>query len=245
MILHKKQWEPKRELNQETFHILKWSDEQILQYTLDELSAIRTGITKVLPECKKAAEQILKSVKKGKRVVTVGAGGSGVAGFSVMRELPQNHKKISPRTFSYTIAGGQRIFEPLGCENLEDSFDLGVSDIKKISISAGDTVILISATGRTPYTRGAAKATKEAGGFSIGIVCQWSELLDEVDLPIYLNIGPEIFVGATCEKAATAQKHVLDMIMNLVITRLGITNNNRCDARIVHEKARLRKQVLG
>lgn len=233
-------WSPENESNQETVNITDWSERKILEYGVAELLKIHNAIQDVIDECHTAASIITRKLKAGGRIITFGAGGSGVAAMSVMREIPQNHRDLSPDNVTYRIAGQAGILDPLGCEELEDDPEEGICDIDALKVGADDVVILVSATGRTPYTRAASNRAKDLGAYTIGIVCQRSELLSEVDLPILVEVGPEMFVGATCEMSATAQKHILDMIMNVVVVNLGITDGNKCRARLIHEKAKTR-----
>jgi N-acetylmuramic acid 6-phosphate etherase len=237
-------WSPENERNVETKNINRWTTRQILAYGADELLKIHKAVMSALDACETAAELIALKASSGGRIVTIGAGGSGVAGMSVMRELPQNHEALSPEQFTYRVSGGAHIFEPLGCEEVEDDFSEGVREADDLRLGKNDVAILISATGRTPYTRGAARQARKRGALTIGIVCCRGELLEEVDIPVFLDTGPETFVGATCEMSATAQKHALDMIMNAVVVRLGITDGNICHARLVHEKARIRQEFF-
>ena len=239
-----KKWSPLNEANKKTVNIDKWGNLKILKYSLKELDAIKNAIGKRIKMCEKVASLITDRVSRGGRVLTIGAGGSGVAGMSVMRELPQNHRNLSPTNFFYIIAGNKRAFNPFGCEELEDDFDHGYKTVQDLTLDTNDTIILLSATGRTPFILGAVKSAKNQGALTVGISCCESELISKVDLPIFLDVGPEIFVGATCEKAATAQKHVLDMIMNVVVVRLGITKKNICQARLVHKKAQIREHFF-
>lgn len=239
-----KKWSPENERNAETENITEWTMMQILAYGADELLKIHHAVKNALGACEVAVEIIVKHAKAGGRIITVGAGGSGVAGMSAMRELPQNHENISPEQFLYRIAGSARFLEPLGCEEVEDNFSEGIREMDTLRICEKDVVILISATGRTPYTRGAAKRANELGAYTIALVCQESEIMNEVTLPILLDVGPEMFIGATCEMSATAQKHALDMIMNAVVVKLGITDGNICRARLIHDKARIRHEFF-
>jgi N-acetylmuramic acid 6-phosphate (MurNAc-6-P) etherase len=52
-----------------------------------------------------------------------------------------------------------------------------------------------------------------------------------------------MFFGATCEKAATAQKVALTAIMDAVVMRMGITLDNVFKARGVHQKAKIRQRL--
>ncbi len=238
-------WTPEKEVNPKTRGISSWPTRRIIAYRLSEVRKVADALERVIPELEHAAELIVDRVRRGGRLITIGAGGSGVAGMSVVRELPQNHRDAKPEQFIYRVAGGARIFEPFGCEELEDDRDEGRKDIDELGINPRDVVICISATGRTPYTRGAASAAREAGAYTIGIICEdGTELKDEVHLPIVLKLGPEMFQGATCEKAASAQKDALDAIMDVVVVRLGFTDDNLCRARLVHEKARIREEFF-
>lgn len=240
-----KQWSPEKEINPNTVGISAWPTRKIIEYRVNEMIRVFEALCRALPQLEAAADVIVERAQKGGRIITIGAGGSGVAGMSVMRELPQNHRDIDHEQFTYHITGGARVLEPLGCEDLEDSWDEGRKDVIALGISEQDVVICISATGRTPYTRGVAEGAKAIGAFTIGLICQTeTELEAEVDLPVVLAIGPEMFMGATCEKAASAQKDALDAIMDAVVVRLGVTDDNRTRARLVHDKARIRDEFF-
>lgn len=235
-----KPWTPEVELNPETEGISSWSIPKIIGYRIEELQKVYSGLFKSVPELSVAVNVIIQRLQNGGRVLTMGAGGSGVAGMSVMREIPQNHRLCDPVKFTYRVPGNERIFEPWGCEELEDSREEGEKDVNDLQINDNDVVIFLSASGRTPYTLSAIKKVKNIGGYTIGITCRSnSELETIVDLPIMLHIGKEMLVGATCEKAATAHKVALDAIMDAVLINLKLTDDNRCLVRVSHEKSKM------
>lgn len=236
-------WDPAQELNPATKNIDAWPDEEILLYFAGEVQKIHRMLRLVQPQLLAAAAEILRRVNKGGRLITIGAGGSGVAGMSVMRELPHNFG-VDPQQFTYRVAGGTGIFEPLGREELEDSWAEGEREARDLHLGQNDVVALISATGRTPYTRGAAHIARLRGGaFTMALLAMPdTELSTEVDLPIILDAGPEALVGATCLKASLAQQAALQAITSLVMIRLGLTRGNFIvHARLVHEKAKARR----
>jgi|GEM_PF-4250933 len=239
-------WSPENEVNNETVGIHSWTKSEIVAYRVKEMHRAANAVNNALPDIERAADIITNKIQNGRgRVITVGAGGSGVIAMAVMRELPQNHREIDPHKFLYQIAGGTRIFDLWGCEELEDSAEEGERDMDALDLSASDSVICVSATGRTVYTCASARAAKKKGAYTIGLICQaGSRLAEEVDLPVLIDTGPEMFFGATCEKAATAQKGALTAIMDAVVIGLGITDDNVCRAREVHQKARLRREFL-
>lgn len=240
-----KNWSPEKEINKNTEGIKNWPTGKIIDFSVNGLLEMHRGLEKAADQLEAAADLVVKTIGAGGKVVTIGAGGSGVAGMSVMRELPQNHEDIGPDKFGYIVAGGAKIFEPFGCEELEDDQLEGQTDVQRANLGKSDLLICISATGRTPYTRGAAEEARSRGAKTAALICQVdTELEGEVDLPVVLEIGPEMFQGATCEKAASAQKAALDAIFDAVVVRLGYTDDNRTRARLVHEKARIRQRFF-
>ncbi|MBI4049958.1 MAG: SIS domain-containing protein [Candidatus Doudnabacteria bacterium] len=237
-----RQWSPDKEFNQETVGIDTWDEEKIGKYRIKESQQIHKALVQATEQLITAARVIIDKVRQGGRVITIGAGGSGVAGMSVMRELPQNHQDAKVEQFFYCVAGGSAIFEKFGREELEDSPEEGRKDVEAMHLSKNDVLICISATGRTPYTRTAAAVARQRGAFTIAMVCQKNvELGGEVDHEIVLDIGPETLVGATCGKAASVQKEALDVIFDIVMVKLGYTNGNVTRPRLVHDKARIRE----
>ncbi len=83
---------------------------------------------------------------------------------------------------------------------------------------AGDAVVGITASGRTPYTIGAVRhAPPSSGRVTVGIASNPdAELSRHVDHPHRgLVAGPEVIAGSTRLKAGTAQKVVLNMISTI------------------------------
>jgi N-acetylmuramic acid 6-phosphate etherase len=88
-------------------------------------------------------------------------------------------------------------------------------------------VIGISASGVTPFVRGALTRARKAGLRVIFVTC-WpgSELQNFVDLIIAPAVGPEVLTGSTRLKAGTATKMVLNMLTTIAMVRSGKTYGN-------------------
>ena len=54
----------------------------------------------------------------------------------------------------------------------------------------------------------------------------WSSLLEKVDIPIGLPVGPEVLEGSTRLKAGTAQKMVLNMLSTASMVQFGKVYQN-------------------
>jgi N-acetylmuramic acid 6-phosphate etherase len=110
----------------------------------------------------------------------------------------------------------------------------------KWSLGADDTVIGVSASGRTPYVLGAVAAAREAGALTAAVTSHpASELAAVVDVAIEVPVGPEVIAGSTRLKAGTAQKLVLNAFSTAVMVRRGRTLGNlMVGMRVANEKLR-------
>ena len=87
-----------------------------------------------------------------------------------------------------------------------------------------DAVVVVSASGSTPFTLGAARAAAAAGAFTACVVCVPRLRARRVcEREIMVLVGPEILAGSTRLKAGTAQKLVLNTISTVSMIRLGKT----------------------
>jgi N-acetylmuramic acid 6-phosphate etherase len=177
-----------------------------------------------------AIDAIVDRLQEGGRLVYVGAGTSG-------RIAAADAAECGP-TFSTDLI--RAVTTEVEAE--EDDAELAAVDV-----GAGDVVLGVSASGRTPYTLGAVERAKSAGAFTIGLACvRDSELARATDLPIEVEVGPEVISGSTRMKAGTAQKLVLNTISTVVMVKLGKTFGNlMVDVQASNEKlqARARRAV--
>jgi N-acetylmuramic acid 6-phosphate etherase len=124
------------------------------------------------------------------------------------------------------IAGGEKALGN-AVEANEDSPEVGRRDIAKLKPGKKDVVVGIAASGRTPYTIAACDYARKKGAKTACVVCNTgSPLASAVDVPIEVNVGPEVLAGSTRLKAGTAQKLVLNMITTGAMTRLGYVYGN-------------------
>ena len=124
----------------------------------------------------------------------------------------------------------------------EDDAEAGARDLSAAAVAAGDVVLGISASGRTPYVIGAVEAAAAAGALTGAVVsAPDSPLAAIVDHEIAVIVGPEFVAGSTRLKAGTAQKLVLNTISTVSMVRLGKTFGNlMVDVRATNDKLRAR-----
>jgi N-acetylmuramic acid 6-phosphate etherase len=112
-------------------------------------------------------------------------------------------------------------------EGAEDSVSAGLSVIGRLRPGNRDVVIGITASGTTPFVRGALTAARKRGARTIGITCNpASDLAASVDQIVALRTGPEAIAGSTRLKAGTATKIVLNILTTVAMVRIGKTYGN-------------------
>jgi len=124
------------------------------------------------------------------------------------------------------IAGGPPAMTQ-SIEGAEDHPELAAADLQSIGLTAGDVVVGIATSGRTPYVLGGLAHARAQGTYAIGIACnQDASLISHADLAITPIVGPEVLSGSTRMKAGTATKMVLNMLSTGAMVLLGKTYGN-------------------
>jgi len=219
--------------------------------TLDMITLINEEDKKVAIAVEKEKEQIAKAVDviaermlQGGRLIYVGAGTSGRLGILDASECPPTYG-VSFDLVQGVIAGGNTaIFKAV--EGAEDSMTLGREDVMKIKLSKKDIICGIAASGRTPYVIGAMKHGREIGAAVLAVTMnKESEMANYADIPISIEVGPEVIMGSTRMKAGTAQKMVLNMLSTGAMIKLGkVYGNLMVDVQPSNEKLRVRARRI-
>ena len=113
----------------------------------------------------------------------------------------------------------------MAVEDVED--DAGAGWAEAEDVDAGDVVVGLAASGRTPYVLSALSRSRAAGAFAVLVSANPGAAAGaDVDVHVGLDTGPEVIAGSTRMKAATAQKLVLHSLSTAVMVRLGRTYSN-------------------
>ena len=211
--------------NPATGEIDRMSSLEIAQVINAEDEKVALAVREVLPQIARAIEEIAARLRSGGRLVYAGAGTSGRLGALDASECPPTFI-LPPDTVVACLAGGPTAFGTAH-EDLEDSEEAGRADLEAVGVTGRDAVVGITASGRTPYARGALACAREKGALAIGIVCNaQSPLAQEVDILIAPLVGQEVIAGSTRLKAGTAHKKVLNMLSTGAMILLGKTFGN-------------------
>jgi N-acetylmuramic acid 6-phosphate etherase len=190
------------------------------------------------------ADMLAKALRKGGRVVFVGAGTSGRLGVLESAEMPPTFG-TDPTVVQAIMAGGKGAILKAK-EGSEDNYEEGARQITRLQPTKNDVVIGVSASGMTSFVRGALTSARQAGARIIFVTCDpRTELQSFVDLTIAPGVGPEIIAGSTRLKAGTATKLVLNMLTTAAMILIGKTYGNlMVDVQINSDKLRDRARRI-
>ncbi|MFG2488783.1 N-acetylmuramic acid 6-phosphate etherase [Streptomyces virginiae] len=209
-----------------------------------EDATVPAAVAAQLPHIAAAVDAIAERMARGGRLVYAGAGTAGRMGVLDASECPPTFN-TDPADVVGLIAGGPSAMVK-AVEGAEDSKELAAEDLTALEIGPLDTVVGISASGRTPYAIGAVEFARTRGALTVGLSCNTgSALAAAADHGIEVIVGPELLTGSTRLKAGTAQKLVLNLISTITMIRLGKTYGNlMVDMRSSNEKLRARARRI-
>jgi N-acetylmuramic acid 6-phosphate etherase len=184
---------------------------------------VPTAVAEVLPQVAEAVELAVAAMSAGRRIHYVGAGTSGRIAVLDAAELVPTYG-LSPGRVTAHIAGGTRALTRPS-EAAEDDESAGRAVIA--DAVAGDLVVGVTASGRTPYVRGALSMARALGARTVLVSGNpLSPIAVLADVHIAPDTGPEVVTGSTRMKAGTAQKLVLNAFSTATMVRLGRTYSN-------------------
>jgi N-acetylmuramic acid 6-phosphate etherase len=204
-------------------------------------SRVPLAVAQSADELTAAIDAIAERMQDGGRLVYVGAGTSGRLAVVDAAECESTFS-TPPGLVVALIAGGSAAAASAQ-EHAEDDEDAGRSEIRALGIGPADSVVGLSASGRTPYVLGAIAEAAAAGALTVAVTSvERSELGALAEHEIAVVVGPEVIAGSTRLKAGTAQKLVLNTISTVVMVRLGKTYGNLM-VDLVASNAKLRDRV--
>ncbi|MFI2642714.1 N-acetylmuramic acid 6-phosphate etherase [Streptomyces sp. NPDC018610] len=209
-----------------------------------EDTTVPRAVAERLPQIAAAIDAVTGRMARGGRLIYAGAGTAGRLGVLDASECPPTFN-TDPSQVVGLIAGGPGAMVT-SVEGAEDSRELAVEALDALGLTPDDTVVGVSASGRTPYAVGAVEHARRLGALTIGLSCNaGSALAAAAEHGIEVVVGPELLTGSTRLKAGTAQKLVLNMISTLTMIRLGKTYGNlMVDVRASNEKLRARSRRI-
>jgi N-acetylmuramic acid 6-phosphate etherase len=188
-------------------------------------ASVPTAVRAALPQIVPAIEAVTRRMRGGGRLLYVGAGTPGRLGVLDASECPPTFS-TPPELVRGLIAGGEAAMFTAQ-EGVEDDAEAGRAAIAAEGVGPADSVVGITASGRTPYVLAAIGEARARGALTVGVSCNAKTALSAAaEHGIEVVVGPEVVAGSTRLKAGTAQKLVLNMFSTITMVQLGKTYGN-------------------
>ncbi len=200
------------------------TDQLVLAFVDDQLNAVN-AVVAASTQLTQAVDAAAARLRDGGRLIYVGAGTSGRLGLLDSVELYPTFSWPRERTIALLAGGTPAVYQAV--EGAEDDFEQGQADIAATHLTAQDVVVLLAASGSTPYAMGALAAARKGAALTIGIVNNpMAPLALQAEIGITLDTGAEVISGSTRLKAGTAQKIALNTFSSAVMVRLNKVYGN-------------------
>src|SRR6266480_7728605 len=237
---------PTEQINPATLAIDKLSPADIVEGMLNEDRKMLAAVHREKERIACGVEIVTQALRKGGRIVFVGAGTSGRLGVLESAEMPPTFGTSADLVQAIRAGGKGAILKAR--EGVEDNYEEGMRSVNRLRPTKRDVVIGVSASGMTQFVRGALTRARKASSKIIFVTCDpRSELQTFVDLTIAPAVGPEVIAGSTRLKAGTATKMVLNMLTTAAMIRIGKTYGNlMVDVQTGSEKLKDRaRRIIG
>jgi len=235
---------PTEAINPATLGIDKLTAADIVEGMLNEDRKMLAAVQREKERIAVGIDILTQVLRRGGRIVFVGAGTSGRLGVVESAEMPPTFG-TDPNLVLAVMAGGKNAVLRAK-EGVEDNYEEGIRSINRLRPTKSDVVVGVSASGMTPFVRGALTRARLARSKIIFVTCDpRTELQTFVDLTIAPAVGPEVIAGSTRLKAGTATKIVLNMLTTGAMVRTGKTYGNlMVDVQVGSEKLKDRARRI-
>lgn len=205
---------------------------------------VAPAVGRVLPQVAAAVDLIVDALRRGGRLIYVGAGTSGRIALLDALELPPTFG-VSPEVVQAVLPG--RLSATVEATSpLEDDAGRGRQEMRRRRVGRRDVVVAVAASGTTPFTLAAIAEARRRGARTVGLtITPGSPLARQVAIAIVPRVGEEVLHGSTRMKAGTAQKLVLNMLSTTVMVRLGhVYGDLMVDIKPLNQKLRRRARTI-
>jgi N-acetylmuramic acid 6-phosphate etherase len=190
--------------------------DRVVDLLLDAEARIVPAVRAAAPGIVAAAEVCAERLRRGGRLVFVGAGTSGRIAAAEAAELPGTFGLPRSRVL-HRVAGGSA-----ATDDDEDDLDAAEDDARALALRDTDVVVAVAASGSTPYTLAMARAARAREAAVVAVVtAPGSPLAELATVVIEAVVGPEVLRGSTRLGAGTAQKIALNALTTAAMVRYG------------------------
>jgi N-acetylmuramic acid 6-phosphate etherase len=221
-----------------------WSAAEMIAAMYEGQLSAAAAVRSALGAIAAAVEDAVPALQRGGRIVYAGAGTSGRIGVQDGTELTPTYDWPADRLV-FAMAGGLGALVR-SAEQAEDNEGAGAQAMADAKVGADDVVIGIAASGTTPFTIGALRASSASGAVTIAVANNPVAPLFEVARHrIVADTGSEVIAGSTRMNAGTAQKIVLNLFSTAVMVKMGrVYRGLMVDMRARNVKLRRRAEAM-
>jgi N-acetylmuramic acid 6-phosphate etherase len=199
---------------------------EIVELINAEDATVAPAVWAVRAELARAIDLVVAALRRGGRLLYVGAGTSGRLGVLDASECPPTFG-TPPEMVVGVIAGGYGALVK-SSEGAEDDVNAGMAAMDQARVAPHDFVLGIAASGTTPFVRAALSRAQTLGAATGLVSCSDPPrvLVETCDVLVLPRVGPEALTGSTRMKAGTATKLVLNTLSTGAMLRLGRAYGN-------------------
>ncbi|GGS83780.1 N-acetylmuramic acid 6-phosphate etherase [Planobispora rosea] len=226
------------------------STEQVARLMNAADATVPAAVAEAIPEIAAAIDAIVDRMKRGGRLIYVGAGTSGRLAVLDASECPPTFG-TDPELVQGVIAGGEPALTR-SVEGAEDDAPAGAAAMEERQVGALDSVVGVSASGRAAFVVGALREAARRDALTLALTCNaGTPIAAAARHPIEVVVGAEVVTGSTRLKAGTAQKLVLNMISTIAMIGLGRTYGNNmievsaANAKLADRATRMVSDITG
>lgn len=202
----------------------------------DDARTISDAVSQSADALARFIDDLVPRMRRGGRLVYIGAGTSGRLGVLDASECPPTFQ-ASPEQVIGIIAGGDASLRR-SSEGKEDDPSGAAEALNALKLNETDTVLGIAAGGTTPYVLGAMPIARQAGAMTALLTCAAPKTEPQsCDHLILIDTGPELLTGSTRLKAGSATKLALNIISTAAFVQLDkVYSNLMVDLRATNAK---------
>ena len=224
---------------------------QLVQLFAAEDAGVPLAVGRAAEAIAAAMGLVEAAFRRGGRLCYIGAGTSGRLGVLDASECPPTFG-TPPEMVQGIIAGGTAALVR-SIEGAEDDRDAGAAAVDARHLGPDDVLVGIAASGTTPYVGSALARARKRGVRTVFLTCAEppEDVLQQSDVVIQVDVGPEVVTGSTRLKAGTATKLVLNILTTGAMVRIGKTYGNlmvdlqATNAKLRDRGERIVMEVLG
>jgi len=223
--------------NPRSMRIDQLSTLEIVDLVNAEDRMVAAAVSEERQQIARAIDLVVECLRKGGRLIYVGAGTSGRLGVLDATEMPPTYS-TDPGMVQGIIAGGPQALTR-SQEGAEDHPQDGAAAVDEREVGPNDFVLGIATSGTTPFVHGALRRARERGARTGFLLCTYpsEQLIKSHDVVIAPLVGPEVITGSTRMKAGTATKIVLNTISTAAMVKTGkVYGNLMVDLQITCQK---------